>query len=235
MVRDLCPIHDLPAQILVHDQQRNPGVHHIAKHCAGIHIPESHHVRRYRQRTDVGKHHGDGVAGRQDVHRGHNADVGVRLGPVPVDRRIPGNSFPAQQRFPPSVVLPDTGESHPAIFILFRLIFRRIRSLFRSHTIQYNIIMMIVDIFFYVTAVVLVREKSQPQTNRRKIWHTYPIAQQEFHARKVRRQQAVRGYATESNNRFAGPQRRRKIHHHVHVDRTDKSNVWYGADRGLRY
>jgi len=77
VVRDLCPIYDLPAQVLVHDQQRNPGVHHTAKHGVGIYIPESHHVRRYRQRADVGKHHGDGVAGRQDVHRGHNANVGI--------------------------------------------------------------------------------------------------------------------------------------------------------------
>jgi len=96
VVWHLCPIHDLPAQVLVHDQQRNLGVNHIAKHGVGIHIPKSHHVRRHRHRTDVGKHHCDGVAGRQDVYRRHNAHVGVRLSPVSVDRHIPGNGFPAQ-------------------------------------------------------------------------------------------------------------------------------------------
>lgn len=111
MVRDLRPVHDLPAQVLVDDQPGNPGVHAVAEHRVGIHIPESDHVRGYRHRPDVGQHHGDGVAGRQDVHCRHHAHVSVRHVLLLIGGRILGDGFPEKQRFLSTVVFPDNGES----------------------------------------------------------------------------------------------------------------------------
>lgn len=77
MVRDLCPVYDLPAQVFVDDQPGDISVHAVAEHRARIHIPESDHVRGYWYRADMGKNHGDGVARRQNVHLRHHAHVSV--------------------------------------------------------------------------------------------------------------------------------------------------------------
>jgi len=63
VVRDVRAVHDIPAQVLVDDQPRNIGLDPVSEYRAGVHIPESDHVRRYRQRVDLGKYQGDGVAG----------------------------------------------------------------------------------------------------------------------------------------------------------------------------
>lgn len=60
----------------------------------------------------MGKYHDDRVAGRQNVHRGHHADVGVRHGALFDDSRIRGNGFPEKQRIPSTMVLPDIGETN---------------------------------------------------------------------------------------------------------------------------